>query len=73
MTFTGNLKTNLRRISLKIDEFIKDHGRGLKDVSKFAITDMIRGRVNVKSLKEMCEVYDFLLKIKEITVVRVTN
>lgn len=70
---TGNLKTNLRRICFKMEEYEKEHGEVAQGRGAFAITDMVRATLNVKSATEMETAYGVLSQMKGLQIVRVDN
>ena len=45
----------------------------MKHIAIYTITDMIRGTISVNDRTDMMEAYDYLLKVKELNIVRVTN
>ena len=73
ITVTGNLKTNLHKISQKVDEYEKEEGEGADGLGKFTITDMVRATLHVKNPEEMIPAYEVLLDMEELNIVKITN
>ena len=70
---TGNPKTNLRRVCYKIDEYEKKEGPDAKGRGAFAINDMVRATLLVKSATDMETAYGMLSQMKCIKIIGVDN
>ena len=70
------MKTNLRRIAIKIDEYEKGEekqGRFAIGLGKFTITDMIRATLTVKSKEEFEEAYGIVHNMEGLNIIKIKN